>query len=163
MAKGTKSPIHSVKHYVQHSVFTVGLGAILQADIAIAVAAPAANNQVKEGSIVKAVYVELWITSDDAASGSFSFSIEKRPAAAVGMTFAQSQALFTYPNKKNILYNSQGLNNPRAGVAMPVFKGWIAIPLGKQRMGLGDRIVYNVAGITNGLDGCGFETYKEYQ
>lgn len=153
--------INSEKHYVHWSVTTVGLGAIGQQNVVNAQVTPAGDNQVREGAEVRAVYIEIWITSDDANSGSFSFSVEKRDGAQPAMTYANSIALGTYSNKKNIFFESQGINNPRGGVATPVFRDWVKIPKGKQRFGLNDKIVINISGITNGLDYCGFSTYKE--
>lgn len=158
-----KSPIMSIKHYRQDTVSTVALGAIVTKTPVSAVAAPSTSSEVKEGSIVKALYLEYWVTSDDTAQGSFVVTVEKVPASATTQTYAQSIALHTYPNKKNILYTTMGLNNATPGVAMPILKQWVAIPRGKQRMGLGDKIVVNFSGISNGMNLCGFVTYKEYQ
>ncbi len=165
MAGRKLAPIITEKHISQFSVTTVALGGISVSTVAVAVAVNDKNatNEVEQGTLVKAVFVERWITSDDASSGSFLLTVEKIPASADIQTFAVSQDLMNYPNKKNLLYTTQGLNNPRAGVATPVIRQWIAIPKGKQRMGLGDRIVVNISAITNGLDFCGFNLYKEYK
>jgi hypothetical protein len=166
MAKNTsKSPIISRKHYVQESVFTVGLGALVSRNPVTAVDRTVANFafEVAEGSIVKAIYLEYWVTSDGASSGSFVMSVEKVPGGTSTMTYAQSIALDAYPNKKNILYTTQGITNPRGGVATPFIRQWISIPKGKQRFGLGDLLRINFSGITTGADVCGLAIYKEYQ
>jgi len=42
-------------------------------------------------------------------------------------------------------------------------RGWYKIPKTKQRFGLGDRLVLQIASQgTDALDFCGFATYKEY-
>ncbi len=118
--------------------------------------------EVAEGAIVKAIWVEFWLTSDDAGQGSFSVSIEKIPANATNMTFAQSIALGTYPNKKNVLYITRGLVSTTTGTPIPVIRQWIPIPKGKQRFGLQDRLNINFTAIANGLTHCGFVLFKEY-
>lgn len=162
--RGMKSPINSVKHYVQTSVFTVGLGAVSALEPALAVERTSANlsTEVVEGAKINTIYLEYWITSDDGTQGSFVMSVEKIPSSAPSMTYAQSIALHTYPNKKNILYTTQGLTPPNSVSGIPVVRQWISIPKGKERFGLGDRIRVNFSGITNGINVCGLSIYKEY-
>ncbi len=167
--RGMKSPIMSVKHYVHQTLLTVTSGTIRNVELAATVVAPAtgASNQVQEGSVVKALWVEMWFINIGAAGSttSFNLTIEKRPSSAAAMTFTNSTNLGSYLNKKNILYVTQG--NIGATVvgsgAMPMFRQLIMIPKGKQRMGLGDDIVLNVNSV--GADGqiCGITTYKEYR
>lgn len=163
--QSTKSPIHSRKHIIGQTVYNVGLGAINQIDVVHAVERTTANaaQEVTEGSIVKAIYVEHWVTSDDAAAGSQVLSVEKIPSSGTPMTYAQSIALDSYPNKKNIFFTSQGLVAPNVSTPLPVIRQWVEIPKGKQRMGLGDKIVLNLSGITNGVSACGLFIYKEYE
>lgn len=162
--KAGLSPVNSRKHYFHVTQGTVGLGAVAQLAQITAVVAPDANLswEVREGAEIHQVYVEFWITSDDAAQGSFILTVEKVPSAAPAMTYANSIALTDYPNKKNILYTTMGLNNPTTGPATPVIRQWVAIPKGKRRMGLGDKIVVNLSGITNGVNYCGFLLFKEF-
>ncbi len=121
-----------------------------------------AVDEVEEGATVKAVFVELWIL-DSSNAGSFSITLEKRPAAASAMGFASSQALNAYANKKNIFYTTQGLSpNDAVGNPVPIIRQWFKIPKGKQRMGLSDKVVLNIANMgLNDLEFCGFFTYKE--
>ncbi len=79
------------------------------------------------------------------------------------MTLAQSQNLGAYPNKKNILYTTQGIlaDANDGGPTIPLIRGWIKIPKGKQRMGLDDRIVVNITAV-GALRLCGISTFKEY-
>lgn len=159
-----KSPIHSVKQYNQYTPTTVALGAISNLTIVEGVNVTAANavNECPEGALVKQVYLEFWITSDDATQGSVVASLEKIPASATAMTYAQSIALGTYPNKKNVLYTTQGLTPPNVQSGIPFVRGWFKIPKGKQRIGLGDKLVFNISGISNGANFCGFFLYKYY-
>ncbi len=159
-----KPIIHSQKHYVQQSrssQATVSIGII---DIIDSVQSTVANqvDEVVEGANIKAVFVEMWIL-DSSNDGSFILSLEKRPSGGNAMTFTQSNALGTYANKKNILYTTQGLSpNNGVGNPIPIIRQWFKIPKGKQRFGLGDRLVLNITnnGLNN-LEFCGFFTYKE--
>ncbi len=158
-------PIITEKHYTNNSLETVAI-ATINNHVAVSSVPLLSKNtsvEVEEGNLVKAIYVERWLTSDDATQTTFNLTVEKVPSQAPVMTFANSQALNTYSNKKNILYTTQGLANPTTGVAMPVIKQWIAIPKGKQRMGFGDRILVNIAAITDGVNFCGLDIFKEWK
>ncbi len=162
-------PINSVKHYVHRTNVTLASAAIQNNLVATSVVAPATGSaaDVREGSVIKAIFVEIWLlggtTSADTTT-QFLIAVEKVPTSAILMTHAQSLNLGAYPNKKNILYTTQGvltgeLNGPQA---VPIIRGWIMIPKGKQRMGLGDRLVVNIANTGVSLQICGIFTYKEY-
>ncbi len=159
-----KASIQSRKHIVQESVFTVALGATTTKNVAVAVERTIANTvtEVVEGATIKAIFLEFWITSDDAAQGSCSITLEKRSSGAGAITFAEAQALDSYANKKNILYFTQGLSPPNVQSGIPFVRGWFKIPKGKQRFGLGDILAINFTGITNGANICGMAIYKEY-
>ncbi len=154
--------VHTEKHYVQQSLFTVVGGAITQLIIAQAIAAaPTAANHVREGSSISAVYIEMWLTGDDAVQGSSIVTFEKLPGSAVAMTTVESAALSAYDNKKNVLHTQMGLLPPNTQYPMASIKGWFKIPKGKRRMGLEDALVLNIHGQSDGVSGCGFFTYKE--
>ncbi len=157
--------ITTEKHYTNFSPITVATAGINNSSVAIAVSVADKNtsNEVAEGNIVKAVFIERWLTSDDTAQSSFVLSVEKLENLGDLMTFAQSIAMNTYTNKKNILYVTEGLVAPSVQNPSPVIRQWIAIPKGKQRMGFGDRIIVNISGISNGITFCGFNTFKEYK
>jgi len=133
------------------------------------VVAPAAANafDVTQGSIVKATWIELWLLLDVATGNraTFSITVEKLPSGVTPMTFAQSLNLGAYENKKNILYTTQGLIGSTFDQgSMPVLKQYYLIPKGKQRMGLGDRIVVNIANTSAAsMRFCGMSTFKEYR
>ncbi len=157
--------VHSVKHYVQQSVFTVLASAIKNTEMVDAVAVVDKNitSEVTEGSSVKAVYVELWLRAGDTAPGSFVFIICKRPGGVNVPSTTEMASLGDWDNKKNILYTTQGLINDQDADAIAIYKGWVRIPKSKQRMGLGDHISWHLfAQGAIDIIGCGFATYKEY-
>jgi len=162
------STINTEKHYNHNAVFTVANGAITPVVIVNAVTVAnkgAASNEVEEGSLVKAVYLEFWVASNTTVTGgSGTVVLEKVPANATAMTHANAINLGAYLNKKNVLEAHQGLTSPvNAAAPLPILMGWYKIPKGKQRMGLGDKIVVNFASITNGMAICGMSTYKEWK
>ncbi len=164
-----QAPINSNKHFVQQALLVVVNGTMRNLDIVDSVVAPAtANNfNVEEGSIVKAVWIELWLINLGAvgATTSFVITVEKLPANQTNMTQAQSAVLGAYPNKKNILYTTQGvLGSASAGSPQPLLRQWFKIPKGKQRMGLSDKIIINISN-NGGIDFqiCGMFIYKEYR
>ncbi len=155
--------INSEKHIVQRSLFTVASGAIDPSTIAFAKATPVAAtpSDCREGCVIKAVYVEMWLTSDDTAQGTAIVTLERVPGGASPMTAAQSASLDSYANKKNVLNTFQGLISPNTQYPMAAIKGWFKIPKGKQRFGISDRLILNCHGQSNGLQACGFFVYKE--
>ncbi len=157
--------VHSTKHYVQEAQFTVAGGAIGVRPIATAVAVVDKNNreEIEEGSSIKAVFVEMWITANASTTGTSTINLEKRMGGQVAQTFAQAILLDAYPNKKNVLYATQGLIPRNTQNPVAIIRQWFKIPKSKQRFGLGDELILNFASITNGLVVCGFSTYKEYQ
>jgi len=165
MRRKMLAPINTVKHYVQHPSALLLTGTIVNQPIVLAVVAPAtgATNEVREGAVIKAVYIERWVIGDSAATVSqFTLTIEKKRQAEPDQNFTNSQNLSAYPNKKNILYTTQGIVGSVDGApTVPVFRQYIMIPKGKQRFGAGDELMVNIACITP-LRHCGIETYKEY-
>ncbi len=120
--------------------------------------------EVKEGAKISAVYVELWITSDDAALGTTIWTLEKLPGLGAGplMAAGDAAALQSYDNKKNIFHTQMGLVPGNVGAAPSmIVRGWFKIPKSKQRFGLEDRLVSNLFAQGNGLTGCGIAIYKE--
>ncbi len=154
--------INTEKHFVQQSLFTVAASAMANKGIVTAVAVPGTSGlDVREGAIISAIYVEMWITSDDATAGTCVATLEKLPSGKDPMTAAESALLFTYTNKKNILHTFQGLVSTNVQYPTAILKGWFKIPKGKQRFGLGDKLKLNILAQSNGLNGCGFFLFKE--
>ncbi len=160
-----KQIVHSVKHYVQFPIDQITTGTIQNIRLALAVESTVANaaDEVEEGTIIKAIYIEL-LLQNQGNLGEFIVVLEKTQVGAVGVNFAQAAALFTYQNKKNVFYVSQGLtSNDGVGNPQKVLGMWFKIPKSKQRMGLGDRLVLSISNTSAGdLNRCGFATYKEY-
>ncbi len=149
----------------QHIVFNVNAATLFVVDEidAVQIQDISVVNEVRAGAVIKAIYIESWITSQSAsAAASFTIVVEKIKGGQPDMTFAQSQNLENYPNKANILYTTQGLIGANINNAVPILKQWIAIPKGKQRFALGDKLHVNYVSITNGISICGVTIYKEY-
>jgi len=131
----------------------------------LAVEGTAANlvNEVIEGAVVKAVYIELW-TLGSSNDGSQIVTLSKNGNGVTGPSFTQMAALGTYVEKKGILFTHQGLSaNDGVGNPVMIMRGWYKIPKSKQRFGLGDGLHLCVANPSaNTLTYCGFATYKEY-
>jgi len=157
--------IHSTKHQVQFpfSAITTGLRVNLLIAQAVATADKDLASEVEEGSIIKAVYVEMWLlnTGND---GHAIVILEKVPDGSTGANATEMASLFTYTNKKNIFYTHEGLTN-NDGIDPPrnILNRWIKIPKSKQRFGLGDRLVLTISNPSAGtLNRCGQTVFKEY-
>ncbi len=154
--------IQSRKHYVQESLQTVLAGNISIMNIAVAADIPGTSNvEIHTGSVVKAVYVEMWARSGDTSGGSVLISLFKG-VDGQSMTFVDQTNLNDYNNKKNVLYHTQGNTNESKADATPFVRGWFKIPKGKQRMGLGDTLRLAISAQALDVIVCGFFTYKEY-
>ncbi len=159
--------VQSKKHIVQTSLTNIAQGAIFNITIVNSIEGSSTTPEaVNEGAIVKAVWVEMWLQNDSAAIvGTFTAGFYKLPGTATALTAVTAAALHDYANKKNIYYYTQGLApNENAGI-LPLFKGWIKIPKGKQRMGLGDKLIFfvrnnNPSAIDVNI--CGGFLFKEY-
>ena len=156
--------VHSIKHYTQFSIFTVTGGAAVSKSVVSAVAPEDVNDadEVVEGSLVKAVYLELWVRSATTTGSSGQMVFFKKQAGQADPSTTNMAALHDWTNKKNIFYTTMGLFNDVDADAVVAFKGWIKIPKGKQRMGLGDFLNFTFFAPTIDLHVCGFATYKEY-
>lgn len=162
-----KAPIHSTKHYVQFTEFSTASLTVTEQVHAhsVPVVDKNAPAEVEEGTLIKAVFVELWLVSNDTPNvGSFVVIYEKMESNATPPSLTEMTTLNNYNNKKNILFTSQGiLGGETVANPTPVLRQWIKIPKGKQRMGLGDELRLNIAAIgASALSGCSFATYKEY-
>ncbi len=162
-----KAVIKSTKHIVQHTQFTVASATVTtNIDVnARQLLSVNTADDVIQGSVVKAVFVEIWLLGAIAANHtSFVICCEKNSGGQPNITFAQMAALDTYPNKKNILWTSQGLLGDNATNAVPIIRDWVRVPKGKQRFGLNDQFRINIAAIgADDLFGCGLTIYKSYE
>ncbi len=156
--------IHSEKHYVQVSIQTAVGGTPKNNSLVVAV--PVSDKdlvfEVEEGSIIKAVYIEMWIRAGSTTGSSGQFIIYKKGSDTTDPSAADMAALGDWDNKKNILYTTMGLVNDQDADAMIAYRGWLRIPKGKQRFGLGDSLKTAYFTPTVDVQMCGFATYKEY-
>ncbi len=157
------SPINSEKHIVQRTLQGVTGGAIFTQEVIQVTATPTASIHVPVGAVIKAVHVELWLlTTGNTSVGSTIVTVEKTVGDQPNMQFAESTGLHDYVNKKNILYTTQGLVSDEKSVPIPALKFWVKIPKGKQRFGLGDKLVINISALSEDLEFCGAFIYKSY-
>ncbi len=161
------APINTVKHYVQIENAATADAARRGNVLVDAVAGEATANtfEVQEGSIIKAVYVEYWAKSNATAGTEDKFQavLEKVPTGTNGISFTQMNNMQAYPNKKNVFYYTQGVIGDLTTQSIPVLRAWFLIPKGKQRFGLGDRLVVSLSTTGSTLNNCGFATYKEWR
>ncbi len=161
------APIVSIKHYVNLENTKVLTGTRRSMEVLDVVPQNAVVNSedVVEGSIVKAIYLELWLHSiaDAGTDTKFQFVFEKVPSGATPITFTQMNNLMSYPNKKNVFFTSQGVMGDKTTSSVPVVRNWFKIPKGKQRMGAGDLLVMSLSATAFDIDTCGISTYKEYK
>ncbi len=157
--------VHSTKHYVQLPINQITTG-LRESNIVIQAVGVVNKNtatEIEEGSIIKAVYFEMWL-QNEGTLGEFILTISKDPEDGAGPTFTEMAALFTYNNKKNVLYTTQGLtSNDGIGGPVNVLRNWVKIPKSKQRFGLGDTLHINISNVSaNDLVRCGIAIFKEY-
>ncbi len=159
-----RAPINSTKHIVQQTVATSGMGAISSSLIVVAEeVATGAATVVAQGTVIKAVFIEMWFDANSqSTAGSTVATLEKQSGGQPAMTYAQSVDLHNYPNKKNLLATHMGLTAAQDANPVPAFRAWYKIPKGKQRFGLGDRLLLNISGITDDTNYCGLFIYKAY-
>ncbi len=162
-----KPIIQSIKHFHPFTNAPILSGAIRAIDIVeaeIIGGARATTNIVWEGSYVKAVYLEVWLNGQGTSgtgTGQFVIVLVKLPASVAGPSVADMSNLMAYPNKKNILYTTMGNIGPQGNISIPVIRQWFAIPKGKQRFGLADRLRVVILSTGFEIDTCGISIYKE--
>ncbi len=157
--------VHSTKHYVQLPINQIATGTRENNVVVNALELSQVNTatEVVEGSIIKAIFFEMWL-QNEGTLGEFIATISKDPSGGNGPTFVEHATLFSWDNKKNLLWTTQGLTS-NDGVSGPVniIRGWVKIPKSKQRFGLGDRMNFNISNVSaNDLVRCGFVLYKVY-
>ncbi len=162
-----KAPIKSKKHIFQIALSNVTQAAAVTTTFINAQEATGLTpDDVEEGAIVKACYIEYWVANESASVvGSYTVILCKLPGGVADPGAASIAALHDWVNKKNILFTSQALVPVEDAGVIPVMRGWYKIPKGKQRFGLGDRLVIairNNNGSAVDLRFCGLAIYKEY-
>ncbi len=157
--------INSLKHIIQTTPQTTAAAAVGKITICEGVAladVTTAAEKVRAGAVVKAVYCELWITGDGTEQSSATWLFRVRPPGEGNMSFAEANAMNAFIGKNTILQSGQGILPPNTQHPMSIFKGWIKIPKGKQRIALGTQLEIVTSSITNGHVVCGLFIYKEY-
>ncbi len=160
-----KPMIHSVKHFLGKTLTTITTGTTDVTTVITAVNNTAANvgSEVTEGNSVKAVYFEIWAIGSS-SNQFFTSIIYKNQGGGAAATHTELADLFTYDNKKNVLWTSQGLaSNDGIAGPYPMIKQWVKIPKSKQRFGLGDKLQLAISSRGDAsIIVCGITIYKEY-
>ncbi len=161
-----KAPIVSDKHYIAYTNANLASGGIRLIELVNALArgaARATTQDVDEGSVIKAVYVEYWVNGRGASSTTqFTAILFKNPGGSNDPTYADTLNLQAYDNKKNIFYTTQGVLAQSGSQSVPIIRQWFKIPKGKQRFGRGDKLQLCLAATGQDITSCGICTYKEY-
>jgi len=161
------APLVTIKHYVNIEEATIVGNTARTIELVQAVSQNVVANfaDVVEGSLVKTVFLELWLKSNATVEldTKFQLVVEKVPAGATPITFTQMNNLMTYPNKKNVLFVSQGVMGDKRTQSIPVVRQWFMIPKGKQRFGLDDRFIATISATDFGIQSCGIAIFKEWK
>jgi len=118
--------------------------------------------EVSIGTVVKAVYLELWLLGSGQQPNTSSVWFYKLPSGTGVPTAGQLADMNGWDNKNNILEAHMGLVGDANTNPTPFFRGWIKIPKGKQRMSIGDKIGFSILAITEDVQFCGIAIYKRY-
>jgi len=154
--------INSEKHYNQIPINSVPMGTLTNENIVFVSATPTGSAQIGPGTVIKAVFIELWILAGSQQPGSFTISVDKLSSGGTAMTFLEGAQLHDYTNKKNVLYVTQGVSPDANGNPVPVLRQWYKIPRGKQRFGLGDSLQLNISANVEDMTYCGLIVFKAY-
>ncbi len=162
-----RAVVKSRKHIFQISQSTVAQAAVVNTIIVKSAEATSTTPEgIEEGAIVKACYLEFWVSQDSASVvGSYTLILVKIPGIAGNPITGEVAALHDYHNKKNILFTAQGLLTPNDGGQVPILRGWYKIPKGKQRFGLDDKLVVTIRNnnaTAIDINFCGLAIFKEY-
>ncbi len=158
-----KPVIISRKHYVQFTEFVVpSAGTLVHTYVnARETQNVSGASEIIEGNVVKAIFLEYWLSSNLTALTSFVMIVEKSPSGTVDPTFVNMAALDSYGNKKNIMFTSQGTLPGVSQNPVPILRQWFKIPKGKQRFGFKDKLKVTIAVLgSTDVKGCAFGTYK---
>ncbi len=161
------APLVTIKHILNKENATINSGARLNIELVQGVVQTGVSSvtDVVEGSLVKTVYIEIWLKSNASAGTNTKFQVvlEKVMGATAAITFTQMNNLMTYPNKKNVFYITQGVMGDLTTGSLPIMRGWFAIPRGKQRFGLDDQLVLSISSTGAVIQACGLSIFKEWK
>ncbi len=155
--------IDSIKHEARYSLLLASGGSVKNIDIAQAVNNPVLDNDVKTGSLIKAIFFENNYNFESNITAIFDWCIAKLKVGQANVDF--DPAIPNQPNRSQVfLWGMEmpaGINNSSSIKRM----GTLLIPKGKQRMSEGDRWVlfYRSSAGAGQEDACGHFIYKEYR
>ncbi len=121
-----------------------------------------AGNEVRTGSKIFRIFIELWVygTLGSNVNNPFDWYISKSPAAEITSPSADTIDTST-SMKKWVLQQGKGLLGRLVDGSPPyVIKQWIKIPKSMQRMAHDDRL--NLVIKSTGANFCVFFVYKYY-
>ncbi len=156
--------INSEKRIGQITRTTIPSTTVQRIPIARAVTDVTAGDSVDVavGSVIKAVYLEYWFMGDGNVDTTITTTFEKKPSNAPNPDSTTMGGLNIYSNKKNLFEIHQGIIGDNATNPVPFYRGWVKIPKGKQRMGLGDELLLTIKAIVGDAVICGLTIYKVY-
>lgn len=161
-----QATINSVKHFVTSSNTDLAGGSTREIVLVNAITKDAQRgftSDVSEGAIVKAVHCELWLNGRGSnTTVQFVAVLLKLPAGVARPDANDMVNLQAYPNKKNILYTTQGVLDEQGSQSIPIMRSWFKIPKGKQRFGLGDQLSVVILALGADMANCSIYIYKEY-
>ncbi len=153
----------TVKHFVALTNAGQASGAVAVHQVVNALALGATINttdDIIEGTLVQAVHVEYWLNNRGTDTTQFTLIVVKIPSNAANPTVTNMLNLQAYLNKKNILYTTQGNIGEKVNQSIPILNQWLLIPKGKQRFGLGDRLITALLPTGQEIDWCGMAIFK---
>lgn len=159
-------PVSSEKHYVILGPTTIAAGVVLKSDIARSVTLSAANaaTEVPIGAHVKAVFIELWVSSDTSTTNFSQVDLmvaKPKSSELTSMTHATMLLPNALPFKNVIFLRSKGNVQSKTDAGfIPFLRGWIKIPRSHQRFAQDDVLALAMAGTTGAILVCGVITYK---
>ncbi len=159
-----KAIINSEKRIVQQTLSTVNEG-VTQTALVVECKQdvnPSSPQEVSPGTVVKAVYVEMWFFGLGQQQSTTTTVFGKLVGTEPTISSVEMGDLNAYAGKKNLFEIHQGLVGDVNSNPIPFYRDWIKIPKGKQRMGIGDRLFLAVKGITDDTQFCGLYIYKAY-
>jgi len=118
--------------------------------------------EIAVGTVIKAVYIELWLLATSQQPNTSVVAFLKATNGSDGPIPSEMLNLNAYGGKKNIFEMHQGLTGDANTNSSPFFRGWVKVPKGKQRFGLGDNLQIAITPITEDIQYCGVFIFKAY-
>ncbi len=157
--------IDSKKHEIRYSNLLANGGSVKSVLIAVAVdGAVTADNHVKAGSLIKAIFFEQNYNFEGNITGVVDWALMKSKAGQTAGSLNDPAIPNQPARSQTFLWGMEmpaGINNSSAVKRI----GTLLIPKGKQRMAEADEwnLVYRTTAGVGQEDGCGHFIYKEYR